>query len=97
MSNLDGHIEPIRRPELERYRDADWALHDPEVQKQYEGQWVVAYQGRIIAHGDDPRAVLQDASQRVNDEAHRVVFCAREDPDSWLQSTAAADTELANG
>src|SRR5262245_58895915 len=97
MSNLDGHIEPLIPADLERYRDAEWALHDPQVQRQYEGQWVVAYQRRIIAHGDDPQGVIHDAAGLVKDQAHRVVFCAHEDPDAWLEASSAVDTELANG
>ena len=97
MSSTDGESEAISRAELERYRDAEWALHDPQVQQQYEGQWLVAYQGQVIAHGEDPRTVLQEAGRLVKDQEHRVVFCAREDPNSWFKDASAADAELANG
>jgi hypothetical protein len=97
VSGLDGQIEAISRADLERYRDAEWALHDPQVQQLYEGRWVIAYQRRIIAHGDDPQNVMQEANRLVKDAGHRVVFCARDDPNSWLEGSSAADTELANG
>ncbi len=53
VPDWNERAEPIPASELERYRDAEWALHDPEVQRTYEGQWVVAYERRIIAHGPD--------------------------------------------
>ncbi|TMQ28765.1 MAG: hypothetical protein E6K70_26685 [Planctomycetota bacterium] len=97
MSSRDGQVEPLSCAELGRYRDAESALRDPQVQEQYEGQWVVAYQGQIIAHGDDPRTVLQEASRLVKEQDHRVVFCARDDPKNWFKDTSAVDAELANG
>jgi len=69
---------------LERYRDAEWALHDPEVQRCYSGQWVVAFEGRIIAHGSDPHAVAEEACRGVRAAAHRPVFCSADDLEAWL-------------
>lgn len=97
MSDQNGHAEQLNAAELERYRDAEWALRDLDVQRQFEGQWVVAYQRRIIAHGDDPKVVAQSASRLVGDQSHNLVFCAREDPDRWFDSSSAADAELTNG
>jgi hypothetical protein len=88
MSDQNGQVE-LSTVELERCRDAEWALRDPDVQRRFEGQWVVAYQQRIIAHGDDPKVVSQSAIQLVGDRGHRLVFCAREDPDRWFDSSDA--------
>ena len=63
MSSRDGQVEPLSCAELGRYRDAESALRDPQVQEQYEGQWVVAYQGQIIAHGDDPIDIELDEGE----------------------------------
>jgi hypothetical protein len=76
--------EPIPPQELERYRDADWALHDLDVQRTYAGQWVVAYQRRIIASGEDARAVADQAARLAAGHAHRLVYCAPDEPDTWL-------------
>jgi hypothetical protein len=95
MSDHNGQAEKLGDAELDRCRDAEWALRDPEVQRQFEGQWVVAYQRRIIAHGDDPKLVSQSAIQLVGGQDHRLVFCARDDPDRWFDSSS--DVELANG
>ena len=97
MSSLDAQAEPIEAADLDSYRDATWALRDPQVQHQFEGKWVVAYQGRIIAHGTDPGNVIHEANRLVGDRKHRVVFCAPEDPSSWVEDDAAADAELASG
>jgi hypothetical protein len=83
-ANRAAEIPPS---ELARYRDAEWALHDSEVQRCYSGQWVVAFEGRIIAHGSNPRAVAAEASRRVGALGHRVVFCAAENPETWLEVT----------
>jgi hypothetical protein len=45
--------------EVERYRDAEWALGDPEVQQRYAGQWVVAYQRRVLASGPSAATALE--------------------------------------
>ncbi len=88
MSDQNGQVE-LSAIELERCRDAEWALRDLDVQRQFEGQWVVAYQQRIIAHGDDPKVVAQSAIQLAGDQGHRLVFCARDDPDRWFDSSDA--------
>ncbi len=88
MPDWNERAEPIPASELERYRDAEWALHDPEVQRTYEGQWVVAYERRIIAHGPDPRAVADQASSIAAGPAHRLVFCAPESLDAWLEHSS---------
>lgn len=77
--------EQIPPEELERYRDAEWALHDPDIQRKYEGQCVVAFEGKIIAHGLDAKAVLEEANRLVKGQRHLLVFCAPDDPDIWLQ------------
>src|SRR3989442_4071439 len=88
MSASQEKSERIPPEDLERFRDAEWALHDPEVQQMYEGQWVVAYERKIIAHGPDATAVAEQASRVVKDQAHRLVFCGVEDPDNWLRHEA---------
>jgi hypothetical protein len=97
VSDSDGQVEQLGLAEFERYQDAEWALHDPDVQRKYEGQWVVAYQQRIIAHGGDPRTVFEAASRVVGNQGHRIVFCAPEDPDSWFDNSSASDAELPDG
>lgn len=83
-----GQAEPIPSADLERYRDAEWALHAADVQQQYHGQWVVAYERRIIAHGMDAQAVAEEAGRLVKGQAHRLVLCLREDTDVWLEHTS---------
>jgi hypothetical protein len=87
MSSTETNREAIPTVDLECYRDAVWALHDPDVQRQYEGQWVVAHQQKVIAHGPDPQTVAEAAAQVARGLPHRVVFCAREDPSAWLKES----------
>jgi len=97
MTDQNGQVMPLNAFELERYRDAEWALRDLEVQRRFEGQWVVAYQRRIIVNGTDPKVIMQSAIRLVGDQGHRLVFCAPEDPDRWFDSSSATDAELTNG
>jgi hypothetical protein len=88
MSARQGRSEEIPLPELERYRDADWALHDPGVQAAYDGQWVVAYQRRVIASGIDAAAVIDQARRAVQGQVHHPVYCGRDDPAAGLEDAA---------
>src|SRR3954454_21829701 len=72
MSTND-HSSP-RRPEkrpqlteqdLQRCHDAHWAKHDPEVGRQHAGEWVVAHNRTIVAHGTDTDAVRREAAERL--------------------------------
>ena len=51
--------------EREQQIDADyeWCLHDPEVQRRYAGQVVVAYRGRIWGAGKNHREAGLAAEQ----------------------------------
>jgi hypothetical protein len=97
MSIHEDNSERLTAAELDRYRDAEWALHDPGVQQRYAGEWVVAHQRQIIAHGPEPRAVAQEARRIVNNEMHQLVFCAPEEPDAWLQHSSDRTLEETDG
>jgi Family of unknown function (DUF5678) len=96
MTIAELQWQKIPPEELERYRDAEWALHDPQVQQDYAGQWVVAYERRVLACGPNAAAVLERAHQLVPDPAHKAVFCAPEDSDTWLQHSSDPGTDFAN-
>jgi Family of unknown function (DUF5678) len=44
---------------------ADWAIDDRELAKLYPGKYVVAIPKVVIAVGDDPNAVLAEASAKL--------------------------------
>ena len=88
MTKATPPSEPILPLELERYADAAWALQDPEVQRQYHGQWVVAYERRILAHGPEAQAVLDQAARLVPGRLHRLVLVLPDEGAEWLQHTA---------
>lgn len=94
-SSIDGRSESLNASELDRYRDAEWALHDVEVQRCYPGQWVVAYERKVIAHGTDPSAVLAEANRVASGHQHRLVFSAADSAD-WLDHPTDLNSEFAH-
>jgi hypothetical protein len=40
-----------------------WALHDPDVQQRYSGQFVVPWGRTVVAHGPVAAAVLEEAAR----------------------------------
>lgn len=84
MNQANRHSEEMNSADLERYRDAEWAINSSEVQRRYNGQWVVAYERQGIAHGADPAGVVAKAQEIVSGVAHRVIFCTGGDEDAPL-------------
>lgn len=60
--------------------DLLWASTDPDVQRDYSGQYVVPFQGRIVAHGTDLDAVLREAERATGRPRHELTDCAILDP-----------------
>src|SRR5262245_45137651 len=54
-------VRPLTHAERQAADDETWALHDAEVQALYRGQFVVPYEGKVVAHGLDAEQVLQEA------------------------------------
>ena len=94
-NQIDGRSEALNASDLDRYRDAEWAMHDAEMQRRFPGQWVVAYERKVIAHGTDPKAVLTEARRVANGHNHRLVFCAA-DPIEWLDHPTDMSSDLAH-
>jgi hypothetical protein len=77
--NLGGFaMTEIVTSQLEQ--DLLWASTDPDVQRDYAGQYVVPFQRRIVAHGTDLQAVLRDAERITGKPAHELADCAISDP-----------------
>jgi len=49
-------IRKISPERQQRFQDARWAQLDPDVQRRHRGEFVVPFQGRIVAHGIDAAA-----------------------------------------
>ena len=94
-NELDERSEALNASELDRYRDAEWAMHDAEVQSRFPGQWVVAYERKVIAHGADPKSVLSAACRVASDPNHRLVFCTS-DSAAWLDHPTDLSTDFAH-
>jgi Family of unknown function (DUF5678) len=93
--SLDGtKWEAIPSHERERYGDAAWALHNAEVQRRYNGQWVLAFNRAIIASGKDACTALEAAQHQVKGQTHYAVFCVPDDRSSWLGESADASPDF---
>jgi hypothetical protein len=83
-ANKVSRCVPMTHDEIQRSLDADWAKSDPEVERQFAGQWVVPFERRIVAHGIDLAKVLQEAERLTFLPQKRLVVCGVPLPDSWL-------------
>lgn len=60
--------------------DLEWACTDPEVQQRYAGQYVVPFERRIVAHGNDLEQVLRDAVAVTGKSVDELADCIIFDP-----------------
>ena len=79
-----AHLDPVADQRQKRQEDVHWAQHDPQVENSYGGQWVVPYEGRIVAHGTNPQDVLQEASRITRLDVGDLLVCAIPQARSWL-------------
>jgi hypothetical protein len=56
----------LTEDELQQNDDYEWCLHDPEVQRAYGGQIVVAHKRRILAVGANHQIAVENARQDPN-------------------------------
>jgi hypothetical protein len=65
--------------------DLDWAEHAPEVQEDPEhyGKFVVVYNKRIIAVGEDRQALVEDAAKQVGIPRQHLVVLIVPRPGLW--------------
>src|SRR5438874_6414915 len=75
---------PLTEEGLQRCRDVHWAKHDPEVERQYAGEWVVAHNRTIVAHGTDMDAVRREAAERLGCPPEVLIVASILHPDSFL-------------
>lgn len=66
--------------ERQQEEDVHWALHDPDVLANYTGQFVVPVDRRIVAHGEDVEAVLEEAARVTGRDPDRLPICGIDDP-----------------
>jgi hypothetical protein len=64
-------VRQISTERREITQDILWAQTDPSVKATYQGEFVVPWHGKIIAHGEDAQNVLREAAlitgRRVED------------------------------
>ena len=66
--------------DTQQEEDLLWATSDPNVQRDYVGQYVVPFQRRIVAHGTDLEAVLREAERVTGKPSDQLSDCAILDP-----------------
>jgi hypothetical protein len=73
-------IRRVSPKNRQRSLDARWAQHDPEVQRRHRGEFVVPFQGRIVAHGTNAAVVLAEAARKTGQKSHRLPLVGILDP-----------------
>jgi len=65
--------------------DLDWAEHAPEVQENPEhyGKFVVVYNKRILAVGNDRQALLEEAAEKAGVPRQELVTLIVPRPGLW--------------
>jgi hypothetical protein len=56
-------VQPLSAEHRRQFEDIDWAQHDPDVLDKYEGQFIVPFEKRVVAHGHDVATVLEEAAR----------------------------------
>ena len=64
-SRGSAQVAPLTSDEHRQFADIEWAQQDPDVLRQYKGEFVVPYMKQVVAHGQDIRAVLEQAAQKT--------------------------------
>jgi hypothetical protein len=80
VERIHFSMQPLSPEECRRHEDAQWASHDPEVMSLYEGQFVVPYDRKIVAHGTDAARVLADAARITGRQADELPLIGVVDP-----------------
>ncbi len=71
---------PLEPKEFQRLEDARWARQDPDVSVRYLGEFVVPYERKIVAHGNDAALVLAEAAQNTGRPAEELPLVGVVDP-----------------
>ena len=83
-TDTTSSVSPVAEFPSDQHNDATWAQHDPTVEQIYGGQWVVAVDRKIVAHGTDPGLVLQEAARLTGRNPDDLIVCGIPHPDDWL-------------
>jgi hypothetical protein len=64
----------LTEEQVERLRDVEWAIQEPEVIRRYGDQIVAVHRRQIIAHGYDEEAVLAQAERITGLPKHQIAI-----------------------
>lgn len=71
---------PLTAEQRQRLADAAWAEEDSQVLASYPGEFVVPYRRRIVAHGRDVQAVLNEATAKTGRKIEELVVVGIDAP-----------------
>jgi len=87
------HGIPLTDVERRIWADIAWAEQDPEVQRNYAGQWVVILDRKILAHARDRDQALQAAGTALQQPVDDLVVWPIPEGTSLLSDSPPAPTE----
>jgi hypothetical protein len=76
----------ITEEEMEQWRDMDWAINDPEVKRKHEDELVAVYRRQIVAHGQDMKAILDEAERVTGLPRNKIAVTNIPGPGSFFAS-----------
>jgi hypothetical protein len=72
--------EPLTADQCRRHEDARWARHDAQVLRNYQGEFIVAYLRKVVAHGHVVEDVLAQAARVTGRRVEDLPVCRIDDP-----------------
>lgn len=73
-------VRPITPAERRQIEDAQWATNDGDVREKYQGQFVVPFGRKIVAHGYEVETVLNQAALATGLSLDELPLCSIDDP-----------------
>ena len=73
-------VRDMTEEEIQCMKEIDALIDDPSVTLKYCNQFVVPHEGKIIAHGTDQKAVLQEAAEKTGKKIGAIPILFVDDP-----------------
>lgn len=73
---------PLTAEERERGLDIRWAWGDTQVQEKFPDEFVAVYRRRVVAHGHDLNAVLDEAVRVTGQPREQIALTSVQGPET---------------
>ena len=77
---------PMTETDRRIWADIDWADKNEEIPKKYGGQWLAILDRKVVAHGMDRDAVVQEAVAATRRPEAEIAVWAVMSPEDWVDS-----------